>query len=351
MIDATEEVRETTAIVSVVVGVFGLLGNAACARMMLSGSMQKYSTSYFILGCVLSDTVVLLFECVEDVAILTPGVASGYILYGNNSWRCRVAVFTYEAARLISSWLVVGMCVEVCIVSIFCDRRDHIYNTTRAKYVTLLVCLIAFAACFLYLVITISTDNNTCTSKYVVFYDIYTDVILQIICDSVVPILFILVCNVIFFISRRSKVSHSVAGPYEEKSRSNQSKRLQFKHFIIAVSLFFVACCLPDVVVQSLHILERHHLVNMPSRLNYFSSSDMHIAYYITKLLLTFNYGSKIYGAFLFEEEFRQALGKLFRCGRMTSAPSANLSLTNANMDHSNYIQSLRRRNQNEARL
>ena len=138
--------------------------------MMLSSSMQQFSTSYFILGCViLWQHCALLWVC-------------GW--HCNFSTRCHSRWCTVRSQPLavpvwcVQLWNCQGGWWLPCVwrYALFPSppSGDVVYNSKRAMYMTL---------------------ANTCSSKYVVFYDIYG--VLHCVTDGMVPILFILICNCI----------------------------------------------------------------------------------------------------------------------------------------------------------
>ena len=95
--------------------------------MFSTTRLQSYSSAVFLLALVLSDLVVMAVEVLDDVAEIAPNTTAGDLLYGYNDWRCRVTTFVYQTARTVSSWLVVALSVEMCLVGSDPKRSKGVY--------------------------------------------------------------------------------------------------------------------------------------------------------------------------------------------------------------------------------
>lgn len=324
-----KDYKEICAYVAVVIGVLGLVGNALCAKVMRIGYLKGSSTCVLLFSCVLSDTVILVIDLLDDIAELIPTVSSGDLLYGNSDWRCRLTTFVYDTARVVSSWLTVAMSVELCLVRGDPKRRPAIANTKRAVYVAFAIMLVATAACFPFLVIGKATGGNSCSSKYKLFFDTYSDIVLGIAVDSLVPIFFIIVCtmkSVLSLLDSSNLGTPTSPEPHDPALSHLSDVGTTFSYAVIATCGVFLITVTPTAALETVNAIQKHYPgLNLPHDV-------VGLAYTVTKLLFLFNHSAKLYVWFVTEEDFRSAWRQLYMCGHipMNYADSpADIALAN----------------------
>ena len=101
-----------------------------------------------------------LVMSIDDIAVHIDGYDRDKILYGGNEWRCRIGVFFYEVARVVSAWAVIAMAAKLTIVGGSPAKKGVVYNRNRSFYISMAVCLIAVAGCFPFLVIVSRAEGE-----------------------------------------------------------------------------------------------------------------------------------------------------------------------------------------------
>ena len=309
--DNMEDSDRLTSYLSLAIAALGIFGNLVCARMMLVSPMKQYSTSYLIFGTVISDTIAVVIESLDNLSTFLPDISEDEILNGTDQWRCRFGRFFWEMSRLVSSWLVVAMSVELFLAKRGPESMQSVYNQRRAIYVTLAVYLTSFAACFPLLVIGKASSNMKCTSKYPVFYDLYTALVLPVAVDYIVPIIFITYCAACCL--RTTDFAH----PFVVQKQEKAGPPLQFRTLITVTSLVFVFVSLPHYVLSLMLSIEQHQMSTLPDSLRYSTSGEVRLAHNIADTLLLLHYSSKFYLAYLLEEDCRASFHRIFKFARV----------------------------------
>ena len=302
-----EYTTRVTSYISIIFTAIGVLGNGVCVKVMLTESVQNLSCSVFFLSLAVSDTVVLLFEVIDDIAVHIPDHTANDIMYGSSDWQCRFGVFAMETCKLVSSWTMAALAVELCMVIVMPRRRHLIYNWNRSFYVTMAVWLICVAGCFPFLVITTSAEEHTCSSKYDVFYDMYSGIVLHAVADCFVPVLFICICSTRSLLSvvwtERKYPSGTEADARAAVADTNLRKTLQAVNVILVTSAIFVFTVCPAHVIDFVYDLK---LFNKDINIQ---QPDWDIARTVAKCILIVNYSTKFIWMFLVGKEFRVILG------------------------------------------
>ncbi len=301
------------AYIGIALGGLGLLGNLLGARMMSTRRLQVYSSALFLFALCLSDLVVMSIEVLDDVAHVIDNVTAGDLLYGNNDWRCRVTTFLYETARTISSWLVVALSIEMCMVGSDPQRSKGVYIQSRAAYVTMAVCLISLAACFPFLVITIAGGEDMCTSKYNLFFDTYKDPVLNITVSGIVPICFLIVSTAKYFISHGLTRTGTISATEEEIQAQEYYVKPQFSRVILLMTFIFIITILPNVAIDMIGVIKKHR----PTQQYSLTDSELDQLYLVCRVILLLNYSIKFYLCVLFEPACSGSVSEICKCGRM----------------------------------
>ncbi len=311
MVDASLE--SVCAYIGLCLAGLGLIGNILGARMMTSTRLQSYSSAVFVAALVLSDLVVMTVEALDDFAEVVPNVTAGELLYGNNDWRCRVTTFVYQTARTISSWLIVALSIEMCLVGSDPARSKGVYLQSRAAYVTMAVCLISIAACFPFLVITIAGGPDTCTSKYNLFFDTYKDPVINITVTGIVPMCFLIVSTTKYFISHGLTRNGTIAATEEEIQAQENYVKPQFSRAILFMTFMFIITTMPNVAIEMIHVIQKHK----PTQQYSLSQDQLDQLYLVCRVLFLVNYTIKFYLCVLFEPACSGSFGEICRFGKM----------------------------------
>ena len=293
--------------------VLGLIGNGIIIRLMIKREVRRYSSSIFLLGLAISDTVILFYEVVDDIAIHVPSVTAYDILYGYNTWRCRFGVFISQTARTVSAWLIVGMAAELCVATSCPNKRRVIYYRNRTLYVSMAVVLVAVAAGFPFLVLAREAVPGVslpvCSSDYEVFFLVYSQFVLKGVTQCLVPILFVFVCNLISYCSLSKQIEQQRD---EEKYVSVVDRRglmtknrIQAKNTIYVLTILYILTVTPSTVAEVYIMVNRFFA-------DFAYTHFWNIVINTTSVILMANYAIKFYCIVLFGREYRGAFaGKL----------------------------------------
>jgi hypothetical protein len=292
--------------------VLGMVGNGIMIRLMIKREVRQYSSSIFLLGLAITDTVVLVYEVMDDIAIHLSNYTSYDILFGYNPWRCRFGVFFYQTARTVSAWLIVGMAAELCIAATSAKRRKVVYNRNRTMYVSMAIVLVAIAAGFPFLVLTQQStpemEMPTCTSVYEVFFLVYSEFVLKGATQCLFPVLFIFICNVVSFVSMSSlKAKKLQESKYVSMidRRGMTKKPTQANNTIYALTFLYILSVTPATVAEVMIMVERFFA-------DFYYTWFWSILINVTGVLFMANYALKFYFIVLFGKEYRGAFaGKL----------------------------------------
>ncbi|ELU18920.1 hypothetical protein CAPTEDRAFT_210401 [Capitella teleta] len=287
--DTDHEYVRIASYISLTLAGLGILGNVLAVKVMKHHELREYSCTVFYAMLAISDSIVLIFEAMDDVAFHLPDYTGFELLYGSNAWRCRFGVFFYECSRVVSSWLVVALAAELCLVA-FCPKlRPAIYSNDRALYVAMAILLVSVAGCFPFLVISSKLEEDgRCTSDYKTFFEVYQMFVLRCVAQAAVPFTFVTVCCLITVHALRNQEAKKEGQSYDDAMASAPVK-CQAKTLILASSVIFVLTVSPSTVVDTGMALERY-FTNV--RLSY---DVWDPAWYIAQTLLMVNYSCKFY--------------------------------------------------------
>ena len=292
---------------------FGLIGNGIIIRLMIKREVRRYSSSIFLLGLAITDTIVLVYEVADDIAIHIPGITAYDLLYGYNTWRCRFGVFVYQTARTVSAWLIVGMAAELCVAASCPSKRRIIYFRNRTLYVSMAIVLVAIAAGFPFLVLAreapAGVAQPVCSSDYEVFFLVYSEFVLKGATQCLFPILFIIVCNLISYFSLSRKAERERK---EQKYMSSVDRRgLMTRNAIQAKSTIYVLTILYSLTLTPATVAELYITVSRFFA-DFAYTRFWNIVANATSVVLMANYAVKFYCIVLFGREYRGAFaGKL----------------------------------------
>ena len=372
--------------VTVALCVAGLLGNIACARVMLEDRFRQLSSSVFLFCLAIVDSMVLVVEGLDDLAVRTSWFDSDNdVIAGNGhggQWRCRAVSFLGQASRIAGSWLVVALAIEAATANptraaaatAIRGRYRVVRTRSRALHVSMTVILLSVAGAFPLLVITKVSDSAGvayCSSKYAVFRRLYSHLVLSVGVDVVAPTLLIVLAlgtsltrhfrkdqnhNVRLERARLgvAGIAAAVAGvttrsPDQWSYRTTTSKRSLSLKSVIPISVAMLVSLLPYAYLESVAVSNR---LRTPGPLDialspssYFSpshisavpiaaSSSSLTAYStgsstrerflisVARTLLVVNYAAKFFILLAFDGQVRSATSSLMACGRRRATGS-----------------------------
>lgn len=112
---------------------FGLVGNFLVVTVFISTKLKKISSSYFLVGLGVSDSLILLDLFIEWIRFFDINI------YARNYF-CQSLTFINRSAHFLSVWLVVAFTIERFLVVAF-SRRQTTRNTHQGCFITALICI------------------------------------------------------------------------------------------------------------------------------------------------------------------------------------------------------------------
>lgn len=307
-----------TSIASLVLLSFGLLGNGLCMRIMITTPMRPYSASIFLFFVTAFDSVVLIFEAVDDLATQLTSWDRDQLLFGHNEWRCRFGAYFYEVSKVVSGWLVVAMAAELTLVAGEPRRAKVVYTRGRSFYVALAVCLIAVAGCFPFLVIVSASTDVGCNSKYEVFNEIYSKVILHVFVNCLMPLALISVCSArsLYYLAIRQETA---------RTSNHDNKPLpepcQLPKAVLTVSLMYVLAVSPRTAVDLAFFVQRL----VPDAV--IGAEHWKVAAAVSQCIYLLNFSAKFYLVVLLEQKLRAGFAYFSRCGMIRTSKKSRAHL------------------------
>jgi len=300
-----------TSYVSLTLCVVGVVGNLLAMRVLLQGAWRQVSSSVFLFWLAVADTVVLAGESLDDLAEQLPDYTAADLEHGGNEWRCRLATFVRRTGRLVSSWLVVALAVELALTYERPIRARAVCTRGRAFYVSMAVTLVGVAAAFPLVVITTAADG-VCSSKYAVFYALYRRVVLGVAADVAAPLILIVLCLGKCAITYARK--DSLAAPPDvidvnDNAMTSPAKLSLPFNCVVLLAGVFAASTTPAAIIEAVDSADTFNVHLAPA------GPYWQIARLLARCVLLANYSLKLYMLMLLYDRFRAAFGKISSCG------------------------------------
>ena len=305
-----------TSYVSLTLCGLGVVGNLLAMRVLLKSAWREVSSSVFLFWLAVADTVVLAGESLDDLAEQLPDYTAADLEHGGNEWRCRLATFVRRTGRLVSSWLVAALAVELALTYQRPERARAVCTRGRAFYVSMAVTLVGVAAAFPLVVITTGADG-ACSSKYVVFYSLYRRLVLGVAADVVAPIILIALCLgkcAVTYARKDSLASPPDVIDVNDNPTTTTAKSSMPFNCVVLLSAVFVASTTPAAVIEAVDAVDTFNVHLAPT------GPYWQIARLLARCMLLANYSLKLYALLLLYERFRSSFGSISTCGLIRQA-------------------------------
>ena len=299
----------TLAYVAIALGGVGLLGNATLIVITQSRRLEHMTSRIFLAPLAICDFFVILFEMANYIIEYLHGLNTAQVLYGGDSFRCRFGMFFYTYLTASSSWLLVCFVVERYIWICKPHERPLIQSSKRTFYVTVGVAVCMLAGSFPFLVLTsYSPQRNACASDYELFYDIYLEVVFDILIITLTPSIYIIVCltRVIWtsFLKPAEKLQIGFDANFGEKKRTHEQ---DMSKLTVSLGLLFLVSALPRCATSIVYTM-LYHMPNL--QLNFY---QLYWINAVCRVVFLLNYSLKIIAYILSSKAFREGLWSL--CG------------------------------------
>ena len=122
----------------------GICGNIVTIRVMMAKEFGSKCVSVFLVALALSDTVVIFVSTLNKHQVRS---LMGVDVRSIDVTGCRVFFWAYRTSKMMSSWIVVFICIERFIAVCFPLRTKTIY-TKRIAYASVAVTLLIFGGAY-----------------------------------------------------------------------------------------------------------------------------------------------------------------------------------------------------------
>ncbi|KAI0221862.1 hypothetical protein LSAT2_026885 [Lamellibrachia satsuma] len=300
-------IRYVSYVVLPILVITGICGNIVTIRVMLAKEFRSMFVSVFLIALALSDTVVIFVSIINKHLVRS---LIGVDIRSFDVTGCRVYFWAYRTSKMMSSWIVVFICVERFIAVCFplrtknmCTKR--IANTSIA--VTLLIC----GACNAFRVwLDTSIVQGTCVSNSIYRTGSTTVVgcvlLLSISAYAPVPATIMVVLNSFTVTSLwRSRRKVHAQGASQNSSSKMASRMTAM---VLTTNAAFVLLVMPISIA---------HLVSFFRQHNLFESNDpaiivfREITLYCEQLNYSVNFFLYVFCNKKFRDVFRQNVNVL----------------------------------------
>ncbi|KAI0222980.1 hypothetical protein LSAT2_025766, partial [Lamellibrachia satsuma] len=135
-------IRYVSYVVLPILVITGICGNIVTIRVMLAKEFRSMCVSVFLIALALSDTVVIFVSTLNKHPVRS---LMGVDVRSFDVTCCRVFFWAYRTSKMMSSWIVVFICVERFIAVCF-PLRSKTICTKRMVYISIAVTLLIFGA-------------------------------------------------------------------------------------------------------------------------------------------------------------------------------------------------------------
>ena len=247
--------------------VTGVCGNMFTIRVMLAKNFQRMSVSAFLIAMALSDTAVIIVSTLNKSWIRNL-IGTDYRAF--NQAGCIAFFWAFRTSKLVSSWIVVLICIER-FIAVCIPLRSKTLCSKRMAYASIVTTVLGasvFSAFRGWM--DTSIVNGTClpNSRHLKEYIAIVRMLLlvSLVIYALIPAIVTLVLNAFTVTSiwkGRRKVhvmttTHNPAG----KTATQSTKATTM---LLSTNVAFIVCVTPISIV---------HAVSFSRRVNLFESSD-----------------------------------------------------------------------------
>ena len=291
--------------------VMGVIFNfLACAVFLQKGIKKTVTVIYFFaLAC--ADNVVLIGEILHWLKTQT---TSGQYMIGHpvidtNTHACRLNYFLRYFGRLLSSWLVVSICVERFITVAYPLGLARSSTPRKAKVVILGLVVASFLATSpVFVVFDVRPDEIgqlTCHyfENYQKFY--YAWILCVIfIGELLVPSVIVLVFTILIIKKlRKAQLQRMYSKEGQKDVKKDDRKNTQTTIALLAVSIAFVTLRTPYAIMYPIHLYD-HNIFADLFQLSTFRIVYNQVMYILVVINYTINFPLYIITGKKFRKEF-----------------------------------------------
>ena len=257
-------IRYVSYVVLPILVITGICGNIVTIRVMLAKEFRSMCISVFLIALALSDTVAIFVSTINKHLVRS---LMGVDVRSFDVTGCRVFFWVYRTSKMMSSWIIVFICVERFIAVCFPQRTKTIC-TKRIVYASIAVAqLISGVYNTFRVMLDTSIVQGTCVSNTIhltgstVF--VGSVLLLSISVFAIVPAVIMIFLNSFtvtsFWRSRRKVHAQSASQNSSDKMASRMTA------MVLATNAAFVLLVMPIAIA---------HLVSFFRQDNLFESND-----------------------------------------------------------------------------
>ena len=283
----------------------GICGNIVTIRVMLAKEFRSMCVSVFLIALAVFDTVVIFVSTLNKHLVRS---LMGVDVRSFDVIGCRVFFWAYRTSKMMSSWIVVFICIERFIAACF-PLRTKTICTKRIAYASIAVTLLICGACNAFRVwLDTSIVQGTCVPNSIhrtgstAF--IGSALLLGLSVYAIVPAVIMIVLNSFtvtsLWRSRRKVHAQSASQNSSDKMASRMTAML------LATNAAFVLLVIPVAIA---------HLVSFFRQQNLFESNDplIVVVRVITLYCEQLNYSINVFLYVLCNKRFRDVFRRHFK--------------------------------------
>ena len=275
----------------------GICGSIVTISVMLAKEFRSMCVSVFLIALALSDTVVIFVSTLNKHPVRS---LMGVDVRSFDVTGCRVFFWAYRTSKMMSSWIVVFICVER-FIAVYFPLRSKTICTKRMVYISIAVTLLIFGAYNAFRAwLDTSIVQGTCVPNSIHRTGSVTVVgsvlLLSLSTYAIVPAVIMIVLNS-FTVTSLWRSSRKV---HAQSASQNTSCKMasRMTAMVLATNAAFVLLVMPISIA---------HLVSFFRQDNLFESKDPTIVVFreITLNFEQLNYSINVFLYVLCNKRFR----------------------------------------------
>ncbi|KAI0210607.1 hypothetical protein LSAT2_004631 [Lamellibrachia satsuma] len=287
----------------------GICGNIFTIRVMLAKNFQRMTVSTFLVTLAVSDTVFIV------VSTLNKSFVRSFIGTDFRSFDltgCRVFFWVFRTSKLVSSWIIVFICIERFIAVCF-PLRSKTVCTKRMAYASIVGTLLgASAYCGFRTWLDTSLVKGTCLPNSTHLKDYITTVkiflFFSLAVNAFVPAIIMLVLNSVTVTCLwRSRRKVHVQSSAHDPAGKAATQLVRTTAMLLSTNAAFIVFLVP---------ISLAHAVSFFRRQDFYESSDPMLAVFreFTQIFEQLNYSVNFFLYVVCNKRFRSEFKRTVLC-------------------------------------
>ena len=287
----------------------GICGNVFTIRVMLAKNFQRMTVSAFLVTLAVSDTVVIVVSTLNKSTIRS---LIGTDFRSFDLTGCRVFFWAYRTPKLVSSWIVVFICIERFIAVCF-PLRSKTVCTKRMAYASIVGTLLgASAYCGFRTWLDTSVVQGTCLpnsthlKSYITTVEIF--LLFSLAVYAIVPAIIMVVLNsvTVTCLWRSRRKVHAQSSVHDPAGKA-ATQLVRTTAMLLSTNAAFIVFVTPISLAHAVSFFRRQDL---------FESSDPMLAVFreLTQIFEQLNYSVNFFLYVVCNKRFRSEFKRTVLC-------------------------------------